>query len=406
MTARLTPAPRSAALGAVQIAGDAGSAGASGSAGFGRNADAAEPEAGYPLRGGRAHAGSVQRPVGHRDDRLHDDGDEVHAAVGLLTGERSGLAVLDVDPRNGGDLALEDLEESYGPLPDTPMVISGGKGPHHYFGLDGPLGKFDPGPGLNLQADGALVVAPPSLHSSGNRYEWEVSSHPDDVPLAPLPDWLRAMGEAKASAKVDGVNLPDVLPVVELHSLKLSTRMKYVLLTGNDPDDPRRYPSRSEALFAAISAMVHAGYDDATIAGVIMDKRYAISEKGWDQKNPKSPYYVEQTKAWVAGEIARARAKHAQLHVSSQARPQAASAPGQGGTVTTTVWAHAVTAQEFLQQVDTDPPAAVKDLVVPGCITVVSAPRASGKTIVALFLSVALATRPGLWSLDWFLMVC
>src|SRR5262249_54102352 len=51
-----------------------------------------------------------------------------HANVGILTGERSGLAVLDVDPRNGGDLALEDLTQSYGPLPETPMVISGGKG--------------------------------------------------------------------------------------------------------------------------------------------------------------------------------------------------------------------------------------------------------------------------------------
>ena len=53
-----------------------------------------------------------------------------HANVGILTGERSGLAVLDVDPRNGGDLALEDLEQSYGPLPDTPMVLSGGARAH------------------------------------------------------------------------------------------------------------------------------------------------------------------------------------------------------------------------------------------------------------------------------------
>jgi len=117
-----------------------------------------------------------------------------YANVGILTGQRSSLAVLDVDPRNGGDLALEDLVHFYGPLPDTPMVISGSKGLHYYFALDGPLQKFDPGPGLNLQADGALVVAPPSLHASGNTYEWEASSHLDDVPLAPLPDWLREMG--------------------------------------------------------------------------------------------------------------------------------------------------------------------------------------------------------------------
>jgi hypothetical protein len=316
-----------------------------------------------------------------------------HANVGILTGERSGLAVLDVDPRNGGALALEDLTQSYGPLPDTPMVISGGKGPHHYFGLDGPLRKFDPGPGLNLQADGAQVVAPPSLHQSGNRYAWEASSHPEDMPLAPLPDWLRAMGEAKASALVQGVNLPQILPVVELYTLKVSPRIKYVILTGQDPDDPRHYPSRSEALFAAITALVDAGCDDATIAGVIMDKRYAISEKVWDQKNLKNPYYIEQTKAWGAGEIARARAKHSQLHISGQATPPDAFAvQAQGQPWGSSPWAKAIPVGDFLAQPDPTRPALAQDLVVPGAITLLAAPRGTGKSVTALALGIALAS--------------
>jgi len=233
-----------------------------------------------------------------------------HANVGILAGERSRLAVLDVDPRNGGDLALEDLVHSYTPLPETPTVISGGKGPHYYFALDGPFGKFDPGPGLNLQADGALVVAPPSLHHSGNTYTWEASSSPDDVSLAALPDWLRALGEAKASTSVDGVDLPDTLPAVDIQTLKVSHRIKYCIAMGHDPDDPQRYPSRSEALFAVIQALMASGHDDATIASVIMDTRYSISAKVLSQKNPKNPHYWEQTKAWVAKEIARAKAKH------------------------------------------------------------------------------------------------
>jgi hypothetical protein len=244
-----------------------------------------------------------------------------HANVGLQTGHRSKLAVLDVDPRNGGDVALDDLIHSYSPLPETPMAFSGSKGPHYYFRLESPLGKFDPAPGLNLLADGALVVAPPSLHHSGNCYEWEVSSHPDDIPLTPLPDWLRAMGEAKASSQVNGVDLPDSLPVVQLQDLKVSARVKFLILTGTDPDDPNRYPSRSEALFAVMQALLSAKHDDATIASVVMDKRYAISEKVWDQKHPKSPFYEAQTRQWVAKEIARAKAKHQEppsLHVSQQ----------------------------------------------------------------------------------------
>ena len=209
------------------------------------------------------------------------------------------------------------------------MALSGSKGPHHYFALNGPLGKFDPGPGLNLQADGAQVVAPPSLHHSGNRYEWEASSHPDEVVLAPLPDWLRAMGEAMASTPVEGVNLPDVLPLVRLQNLQVSHRIKYLIQTGEDPDDPNRYcypngtPDRSRALFAVIQAMLSAGHDDATIASVVMDQRYAISAKVLSQKHARNPRYWEQTKTWVAKEIARAKAKQLlQLSVSGQATRQ------------------------------------------------------------------------------------
>src|SRR5215472_5481980 len=195
------------------------------------------------------------------------------------------------------------------------MALSGSKGPHHYFGLTGPLGKFDPGPGLNLQADGALVVAPPSLHHSGNRYEWEASSHPDDVLLAPLPDWLRAIGASRDSTPVAGVALPDVLHVIYLQDLKVSHRIKYLIQTGEDPDDPTRYcypngaPDRSRALFAVIQALLGVGHDDATIASVVMDQRYGISAKVLSQKNARNSRYWEQTKTWIAKEIARAKAK-------------------------------------------------------------------------------------------------
>ena len=45
-----------------------------------------------------------------------------HANVGLQTGQRSQFVVLDVDPYNGGTHALEDLTETYGPLPETALA--------------------------------------------------------------------------------------------------------------------------------------------------------------------------------------------------------------------------------------------------------------------------------------------
>jgi hypothetical protein len=191
------------------------------------------------------------------------------------------------------------------------MVLSGGddRGDHRYFFLGGPLGKYNPGAGLNLQADEAYVVAPPSLHASGRQYLWEASSEPDDLPLAPLPDWLKALGQDHAAAAA--VTLPDALPAVDIRTIPVSTRIKYIIQTGEDPQNPTRFPSRSEALFTVLLGLVGAGCDDGTIAAIVMNRRYAISEKVWDQKNPKSPTYEAQTRQWLAGDIGRARAAQA-----------------------------------------------------------------------------------------------
>jgi hypothetical protein len=56
----------------------------------------------------------------------------------------------------------------------------------------------------HLLSGGGSAVAPPSLHASGRRDAWDTSSHPDDMPRAPLPDWLLALlqspGPGRAAA--------------------------------------------------------------------------------------------------------------------------------------------------------------------------------------------------------------
>lgn len=115
------------------------------------------------------------------------------ANVGIATGERSGVWVLDIDPRHGGDVALDELLERHGRLPDTVEVLTGGGGRHIYFRRPGTrvacsTGKL--GPGLDVKGDGGYVVAPPSTHESGRRYEFEASSRPDATPVAHAPEWL------------------------------------------------------------------------------------------------------------------------------------------------------------------------------------------------------------------------
>lgn len=107
------------------------------------------------------------------------------AGVALVCGAISRLAVLDVDPRNGpGGAALAHR------LPKTVTVRSGGDGHHHYFALHpGALVKKVSAllPGVDLQAEGACITAPPSRHRSGQRYRFEPGLGLGEVPLAGLP---------------------------------------------------------------------------------------------------------------------------------------------------------------------------------------------------------------------------
>jgi predicted P-loop ATPase len=111
--------------------------------------------------------------------------------------------VLDVDPRNGGDETLEDLRAKHGALPETPGSLTGGGGAHHLFAYPADVSKVKSGAigrGLDCKADGGYIVAPPSLHASGRSYHWEALSMPEDVALAPLPDYLAALVVERAPA--------------------------------------------------------------------------------------------------------------------------------------------------------------------------------------------------------------
>lgn len=229
------------------------------------------------------------------------------ANIGIVTGPGSGLAVLDIDPRNGGDVTLAALIHQHGALPETPIVLSGGGGQHYDFVLtdDLPSIKLD---GIDFLTAGHYVLVPPSLHPSGQRYTWEISSEPDDVPLAEIPAWLRSLVETTAQTYTAAAStLPDDLPTVDLDTLRISTTIKTVITLGNKRTDP--YPSRSEALFAVETSLIRAGYDDATIAAILLNPQYGISDKPLHQKDPRAAQYWTLTKGWIARDIARARAK-------------------------------------------------------------------------------------------------
>lgn len=107
--------------------------------------------------------------------------------------EASGLVVLDVDPRNGGEDGLHDAIAVLGPLPRTVEAHSGGGGQHLIFRHPGGSFKREIAPGVDIKCSG-YIVAPPSIHPSGKPYIWSVDGDPEDVAPAELPEaWINAM---------------------------------------------------------------------------------------------------------------------------------------------------------------------------------------------------------------------
>jgi putative DNA primase/helicase len=110
------------------------------------------------------------------------------ANIGIKTGLESGLLVVDLDERHQGLEAWKTWSQEH--CIKAEMIVATGGGLHLYFD---PMGiKFKSRvsllPGIDIRAEGGMVVAPGSLHSSGRYYEW-ISSSEQRTP--PIPDALR-----------------------------------------------------------------------------------------------------------------------------------------------------------------------------------------------------------------------
>jgi hypothetical protein len=115
------------------------------------------------------------------------------ANVGIATGAVSGIVVIDVDLPT----ALESLGRLIeAELPTSLTGFTGGGGVHLIYGsndetLGNSAGRL-PGldgelPGIDLRGNGGYIVAPPSVHRSGGRYEWLDANRS----VAAAPGWLK-----------------------------------------------------------------------------------------------------------------------------------------------------------------------------------------------------------------------
>ena len=120
--------------------------------------------------------------------------------IGIVTGAISGMFVLDFDGEDGQAL-LSRLEREHGALPATPNAFTPGGGLHvvlQHPGRPIPTRK-NVLPGLDVRGDGGFIVAHPSMHRLGRRYEWDADTHPEDVLIAAAPNWVQDLVCAAAT---------------------------------------------------------------------------------------------------------------------------------------------------------------------------------------------------------------
>lgn len=155
--------------------------------------------------------------------------------IGVATGP-SGLVVIDIDPRHNGDESWRRLEHALGLSVDTLTSLTSGGGTHLWYRRSGRSiasgsNVFEQDyPGIDLRAAGGYVVAPPSIHPSGEPYQWDAAT---DL-IATIPEALEAFilkaQVSRASVNPLGVNERSMIPVGNRDNslTKIAGKLRYI----------------------------------------------------------------------------------------------------------------------------------------------------------------------------------
>lgn len=121
-----------------------------------------------------------------------------NANIGIVLGPVSKIITVEVDDK-------ESLKDKHIPL--TPQATSGGKClPHFYFRYPEGSKNYklsdDKGRELfSIRCEGQYIIAPPSIHPSGNPYSWATGLGIHEVELADPPEWVLALVQSEPSGK-------------------------------------------------------------------------------------------------------------------------------------------------------------------------------------------------------------
>ena len=147
------------------------------------------------------------------------------ANLGIATGKKSGVFVVDIDPRHGGDKSWQMEVESHPGEIETWEDLTGGGGRHIWFRYPAFEVRNHAGifPGVDIRGDGGQVVAPPSIHPVTKMpYEWDGFVPIQQQRISDAPLWLLDILEPKAGPRKERVIVPQLIPHGVQHHVLLS----------------------------------------------------------------------------------------------------------------------------------------------------------------------------------------
>ena len=235
---------------------------------------------------------------------------------------------VDVDPKDGEDLTLEQeralnlLQNPPGGVPKPTVIVFSGGGYQGFWRLrepiliGGDLEKAEEAKRYNLQLERVFgadhchnVDRIMRLPGTLNRPSPRKLKKGRKIALARLVEWhdgreydiskFAAAAEIQDGAAFSGQLVEVSGNVRRLESLdelpeEVPSWCRVLIANGHDPDNPGKYKSNSEALWAALCSLVRAGVDDDIIFSVITDPEFSISEHVLKKGAGSEKYAVRQ----------------------------------------------------------------------------------------------------------------
>lgn len=167
-----------------------------------------------------------------------------NANIGIATGSMSGGLVaidMDIDKEKGKDgyrVFTNWCMQNYLVLPDSWLSITGRGGYHllyrSLFPVPSKIGWLDD---VDIRAEGAYIVAPPSVHPNGTKYEWEQA--PDEYELVTSEDIdveyvFNSVVASNYKDKSKPLTIPEEIPEGQRDNFMFKLACKYQAIGMSD----------------------------------------------------------------------------------------------------------------------------------------------------------------------------